>query len=206
MTEVRDHPIPADEVRARIEDIIERSSYETTPSMLDKLLEWILDHLGFAEGAATAIEWVLGVLAIALVVLLLWLVVRLIRNVRRQTQDDRSGTERVGPSARERATLLRREARAARRDGDLRLALRLMLFALVVGLGARGNLRYRDAWTNRELLERGRPSKATHELLFPLVREFEAKDFGREPTSEEDLDRLDELCATHLGTLRGEEA
>ena len=87
--------------------------------------------------------------------------------------------------------------------GDSRLALRKLIFALVLGLGVRGDLRYRDSWTIRELLRRGRPSEEAQAVLVPLVSELEAKEFGRAETTEEDLDRLEALCDRHLGLAPG---
>ena len=193
--------IPPEVVRARIDDILERSEFETTPSMLEQFFTWLWDTLDLPSGGGAIVEPLLWTLVAVLMALLLWLVVRLIsENARREARAAGAATM-GGPTPRARALALRREGRAARAAGDLRLALRLQFFALVVGLGARGNLRYRDAWTNRELLDRGEPSPALRRLLSPLVAEFEAKDFGSEPTLPEDVDRVEALCDEHLGVL-----
>ena len=76
----------------------------------------------------------------------------------------------------------------------------LLAFALVVGLGRRGNLEYRDAWTNRELLARGRPSTEVATLLSPLVDELDRKMFGRDETTAADVERLETLCSRWLGS------
>jgi hypothetical protein len=89
-------------------------------------------------------------------------------------------------------------ARTAREEGDLVLALRLTFFALVIGLGRRGDLEYRDSWTNRELLARGHPSADVAARLGPLVDELDFKMFGDGLTTESDLERLDELCRRWL--------
>ena len=91
------------------------------------------------------------------------------------------------------------EARAARARGDLPLALRLFFFALVVGLGRVGDLEYHDAWTNRELLQRGSPSPQVARSLEGVVRELDLKGFGRVPTVAGDVDRLEALCSRLLG-------
>jgi hypothetical protein len=95
------------------------------------------------------------------------------------------------------AELLRRasEAEAA---GDLVLALRLSFFAAVVGLGEAGALEYRDAWTNRELFERGRPSRAVRERLVPLVEELDRKSFGGAAVAVEDVRAMQRLGAALL--------
>lgn len=91
-----------------------------------------------------------------------------------------------------------REARAKRAFAD---ALRFYAWALVVGLSERGDLEYRDAWTNRELVERGRPRPEALRVLAPLVPELDAKSFGHEPALEADVERLERLCREHLGGL-----
>ena len=112
----------------------------------------------------------------------------------------------AGLGLEERLRRLRAEAAAARAAGDLRLALRTNLFALVLGLGRTGDLVYRDAWTNRELLARGKPSKAVRALLEPLVRELEPKEFGSGDVLPSDVDRLEALVEEHLDLRRGSPA
>jgi hypothetical protein len=195
-------PIPAGEVRRALEDVLDAPRSRDEPTLLEELLEW-LDELASESGVSdTAVEitlWIVVGLVVVLLVLLLGQALSAALRAERRPRDA-ADLDR-GPSARERAARLRREALAAREAGDRRLALRLGFFALVVGLGARGNLRYRDAWTNRELLHRGRPGRAELLLLSPLVDDLEAKDFGREPVTDEDLDRLETLCTKHLGRL-----
>ena len=89
---------------------------------------------------------------------------------------------------------LRREARAAEGAGDWIRALRLYFFATVVGLGERGDLDYRDAWTNRELFERGQPSPETRERLGPLVSELDRHSFGGRPTDAARVRVFSETC------------
>lgn len=99
----------------------------------------------------------------------------------------------------ERVRDLCREAAAARAAGDRRLALRLYFFALVVGLGARGDLDYDDAWTNRELVERGEPTPELRAWLAPLVGELDELVFGPRAPAAGDVDRVAELVRAHLG-------
>jgi hypothetical protein len=98
-----------------------------------------------------------------------------------------------------RVARLRAEARAADARGEHVLALRLEFTALVCGLGERGDLEYRDAFTNRELLERGRPGREAEALLRPLVPELDAKSFGGEPASHADFLALSALCDRLVG-------
>jgi hypothetical protein len=110
----------------------------------------------------------------------------------------------VAPEARI-AELLAR-ARAARGSGDLRLALRLYLLALLHAFGGSGDLEYRPTWTHRELLRRGRPSPAARALLEDLIRELEAKEFGRASIDGGDLDRLEALLERRREVLAGASA
>jgi len=96
---------------------------------------------------------------------------------------------------------LRREARAAAARGDRLGALRLLFRALVLGLSERGELEYRDAWTNRELLERGSPRRDVAPLLAGLVPRLDAQSFGREPAEPADVEHLASLCDRLLGRM-----
>ena len=82
------------------------------------------------------------------------------------------------------------------------IVLRFLVLALVLGLGSRGDLEFRDAWTYRELLARGRPSPEANGVLGPLVEELEAKEFGHASIALDDLDRLEGLCRRYLGALQ----
>jgi uncharacterized membrane protein len=163
---------------------------------LGNVLEWLKNALGLGHGVfGSAFSWlVLAAIVIALVVL----AVRVLPFVRR----DRSSATDAGDAsdARERRVAeLRRRAGEAEAGGDHAQALRLYFWALVVGLGERGALEYRDAWTNRELLERGAPRAEVERVLRPLVPELDRKTFGRVPADADDVRRLSELCDEMLG-------
>ncbi len=200
-------------VEERIEQILARPQFDFAndegPSLLQRFVEWFVETLGdlfdFDPGvdpsAAADVLWnVLLALAVLALVLLIarWVWLRWHAAAAR-----RAAAEAPAADVRRRVAELRAEAARARAAGDLRLALRLLLFALVVGLGERGDLRYREAWTNRELLERGRPRPAVDALLRPLVVELEAKEFGNEPTVSADVERLETLCARWLDGAPG---
>ncbi|MEM7309897.1 MAG: hypothetical protein AAF682_24695 [Planctomycetota bacterium] len=192
-------PVPADEVREALDRVLSRRDFDSEPSMLSRLLDWMFEHLlpDLGPGTGAVLEQVLLALGgIALLVLLVLLVRLLVlrARLRRRGAEDPART-----LVRTRVSELRSLAAAARRDGDDALALRYLLFALVVGLGQRGDLRYRDSWTNRELMERGEPSKDVRALLSPLIAELEAKEFGREPVLPADVERLEALCERWLG-------
>jgi hypothetical protein len=199
-------PVPADRIAAQIDDVLRSGEFSDEKTLLEELFDWLGQRFHW-QGAGDTVQVLMWVFAGAVVLLTLWLLVRAVRmRLAEQRLQRAVAAAAAGPDARERVRDLRRRALEARRSGDLRLALRLSFFALVVGLGERGDLRYREAWTYRELLRRGRPSRPARELLEPLVAELEAKEFGRAPASEQDLDRLETLCDRHLGPLPSERA
>ncbi|MEW6074481.1 MAG: hypothetical protein AB1726_18035 [Planctomycetota bacterium] len=197
--------IPADVVRARIDEILAGERAGAGPTVLERFGEWMSETFALPAVSEEALRLLLWILAGLVLVLAVLLAARLVAPARRAARGDRGGEREPGPAAKARARALRREARQARAAGDLRTALRLSLFALVVGLGDRGDLAYRDAWTYRELLARGAPSGPARALLAPLVAELEAKGYGRVPATAADVDRLEALCTAHLGPLGEEE-
>lgn len=105
--------------------------------------------------------------------------------------------ERVAPAAASvtsRVAELRALAREAAARGDWIEALRLEFFALVVGLGERGDLEYRDAWTNRELLDRGEPRPEVSRALSPMVGRLDEHSFGRRPSGPDEVREFQLVC------------
>jgi hypothetical protein len=195
----------AEEVRAAVDEVYARPEFSDDSSWFSELLEWLQGLFGEGSGeAAVDLGWVvLWLLVVILAGLAGWAFVRLGGRLPDGPARRGSATSRVS----RRVSELLGRARKAREQGDLVLALRLTFFALVVGLGRRGDLEYRDAWTNRELLARGHPSADVSARLGPLVDELDLKMFGEEETTEGDLERLDELCRRWLApsTVGGEE-
>ena len=188
-------------IEAEMERVFERPEFDDTPSMLDRLFDWIAGLLDVDIGSGVATDFLLIVLAALFLVVAILVGVHLTHALRAA----RSGADgaQVDPVARARARAreLRAEARAAYAGGDRRSAVRFSFWALVVGLGARGELEFRDAWTNRELVRRGRPPQELGRLLESLVEEYEAKDFGLEPTTDADVERMFAVCEELLGPL-----
>ena len=193
-------PVAAASVRAKIDEVLARPEFHPYENPLSawfsKLWTKILDALKglFGVGDETAGNLLLAVVVAVLVALVVFLVISLAR--RRRVAATESAALAADPAAQRalRVEELRRRAREAEDAGDLVLALRLYFTALVVALGERGDLDYRDAWTNRELLERGEPRPEVEALLCPLVPGLDAKSFGHEPAEPEDVARMARLC------------
>ncbi|MFN0007347.1 MAG: DUF4129 domain-containing protein [Planctomycetota bacterium] len=205
------HPVSTREaVRSRIEEILAREEFgeqrswigEQWAKLLDTLGDWIRDLFGIADPATSAII-VKVLLWLTAAVILAAIVFRIVRWAR--NREKAPAAREKGPREDLRAAsvaALRREARAAADRGDPVAALRLLFRALVLGLSERGELEYRDAWTNRELLERGSPPRDVAPILAGLVPRLDAQSFGREPAGPEDVERLSSLCDRLLGRLQ----
>lgn len=195
----------AEAIRSTVEEVLARPEFHPAPPAepswitraLERLFDWLEDLFGFGEAAGgRALVYLLyGVIGL----LLLWLLFLFVR----RAIAARSGPAPADPARvrAERVKDLLERARAARARGELAEALRLTFWALVVGLSERGDLEYRDAWTNRELVERGKPRPEVARVLVPLVPELDAKSFGHAPVFAADVDRLEGLCREHLGGL-----
>jgi cytosine/adenosine deaminase-related metal-dependent hydrolase len=190
------HPAAADEIRRIVHEILARKEFAAEEdSWFVRLLKALDEqlHLGFgAAGMARAVFWVM---AIALGAVVAWIALReVLLRVQAAGLARSAGRSGAAADLSRRVEELLEAARSARARGELVLALRLSFFALVVGLGRRGDLEYRDAWTNRELLERGAPRAEVAALLAPLVEVLDRKGFGLEPAREADVDDLEALC------------
>ena len=193
---------PREEVRATIEEVLARPEFHPDePSWLDKLLTRFFESIGVEsiESLSTLVLWVLGAVGVLLLAWIAWNLVRSMGGVPRSAARGADPVASPAERVRERVRELLDLAAEARAAGDLTRALRLHFFALVVGLGKRGDLEYRDAWTNRELLERGEPNASLRGVLEPWVEELDRKGFGLEPTRSEDVDRLERVCVEWLG-------
>ena len=193
-------------VRAAIDEVLARAEFRPPSKgplewLGEKILELIgaLGRLFGIEGLSVApVLWILRGLAVIAILALAVLVVR--RVLARRAARGSAASSALDPEAarRRRVDELRAEARRARESGDRVRALRLYFFALVIGLSERGDLEYRDAWTNRELFERGAPRTDAARELAALVPDLDRKSFGGEPAAEEDVERLAALCARWL--------
>jgi len=185
------------QVRATIDRILAAKEFRPKGGLgawiaeqFEKLARWISELFGLrGEGSAHAILVTFLILAAAL---LGWAVARSL--ARRRPVVDRFAPASTSDRRAETVAALRAQAREAAARGDHLAALRLAFRALVVGLSERGELAYRDSWTNRELLDRGAPRHEVLPLLAALVPRLDAQSFGREPATPEDFVRIDALC------------
>ncbi|MCY2960247.1 MAG: hypothetical protein NTY35_08775 [Planctomycetota bacterium] len=195
-------------VRTAIDEILGTSEFHRGETVFDTIKNWIVEFLSdllpdgalspaTLAGLAAAVAWIL---LIALVVIVVTAAVKSLRANR--VAETRVAVPDPEVDRARRIAELRSRAREANARGDHVLALRLEFSALVVGLGERGDLEYRDAFTNRELLERGRPGRKAEAVLRPLVPELDRKSFGGEPATRADFERLNALCDALLQGAR----
>lgn len=183
-------------VRAALEHVLAREGLPERPPEPGVLERWLHDLFsGIEVGDAVSA----AVLLTPLVVVVAWLSWRLASALLAQRAHPPSDAQGAGaePRRRQVAALLQR-ARRAEDGGELTAALRAYLFALVVGLGERGDLEFRPGWTNRELLARGRPRGDVRARLAALFDELDPKTFGRAPVEVEDVRRVAALCERWL--------
>ena len=175
------------EVHAALERVLHAEGIPQPEPQPSALVRWLSEHLG---GLASAP--LLAVLkTVALVLLGLVLLVWISRLVSRRRVRARGSAGALAlDSRRARAAALRAAAVRSHASGELALALRQQLTALVVGLGEHGQLDYRPAWTLRELVARGRPPLALAGALEQLIDEVEPLCFARVEVREADYQRV----------------
>lgn len=192
------------EVEETLREVLSRPGFgkrvqSTEESLVERFFEWLGDLFsdGDAEevvsGALGASEVLLWVVVAAGSAFLLWHLFLIGRPGFKRWQARQKELLEEGLVER-RVEALRRLAREAEEAADWTRALRLHFFAAVVGLGERGDLDYRDAWTNRELLERGDPSAQVRGTLSPLMQELDERSFGLRPTEAVDVRRFSSIC------------
>jgi hypothetical protein len=199
--------VPRAEIRAKIDDILARSEFGAHESPLSRAVRRFFRKLfhsldgvfGTDVSAANIMLGLVGIVIIVAIGIVTWHVVRT-SSWERDGHTPKSPREKPEPTRQERVADLRARANAARSAGQNLLALRLYFTALVVGLGEAGDLEYRDAWTNRELLERGRPKPAVETALAPLLEDLDRKSFGGALATASDVDAMAQLVDRLLVT------
>lgn len=190
---------PPGDVQVRLEEILGRAEFREErdfgAEFLGGFFEWLGELFeidGAAEASQVGAKVLLVIAGVFAVIGLVWLIWNLAGGIRARTRA-------VDPvelpiHIAQRVAELRAEARTAESAGDWTLALRLYFFALVVGLGEKGELAYRDAWTNRELLERGDATTRVLDLLSPLISRLDEHSFGLRPTDQAEVQRFAGVC------------
>jgi len=198
-------PAGEQEVKDALERVMGRAGFVPEEQgwfgrTLENFVKWLNEVFDIRPGVvgdlfATLLYVLLGLL----IAWLVWLVVRSIVDARRARARALAALPPPPETLAARLARLLAEARAAESAGDHLRALRLYFWALVVGLSQRGELAYRDAWTAREMLARGRAGADVRARLEPLVREIDGKSFGNEPCNAQDSARLAAVCREFLG-------
>lgn len=174
------------EIEAAVEEVLRDPRFQRGESLFARwwreIVEWLEGLFGAApEGTGEFVGTLAYVgLIVAVVVavgLLVWMMIRL--------RDGGDGPpvlttpqQALAAKVLLRVEELRARAREAELRGELLTAMRLYFFALVVGLGEQGDLEYREAWTNRELFVRGKPTPDVAATLQPVLGELDEKSFG----------------------------
>lgn len=202
--------LPGAQVRETVEEVLSAPAYRDSDGnpilrAIEEFFGWIfglLDGFGLEtpEGTLEAGVRLLWIVIFLVVVVFFGRV--LILHLRARAEQSSVDRASAADELASRVASLREEAREAHAAGDYTLALRLYFFALVIGLGQRGELEYNRAWTNRELLERGEPQPEIAQLLGPLVAELDAHSFGHVPTGAPQVRRFADLCERLLGGQR----
>lgn len=185
----------ADEVAAALARAFEHPLLRPEePDPFERLLQSFFEALSGLD-VDPAVGWaLLWISALSLIVLLVWGLARLRGTFARRVAAS-AAADPAAQAARLQARLAELEARArvARAVGDWSLALRLSFFALLIALSRRGDLELREAWTHREMLERGSPSARARAALEPWLPELDRKLFGAHGATAADLAWFDGL-------------
>jgi hypothetical protein len=187
-------------IREALRVVLEREGIRAgqRTSLLERFFEWLGIRPGAFESALFWLWVVLGGIGLGIFVHLALRALAGVPAWRRWTRARIGAGDPALEARRRRVEELREHARTAEAGGDLALALRLELFAIVVALGESGELEFRPAWTNRELCARGKPAPALAERLIAVLDEIDPKTWGAETARPADLARLRAL-ATELG-------
>ncbi|MFT7669401.1 MAG: hypothetical protein ACI8X5_002101 [Planctomycetota bacterium] len=185
-----------------LSEILKGEEFDQSENFLGELLAdffaWI-GELGFDVAAEDAAAWGKGLWILIAVAAGAWLTWFWLSVLKSRSAQPAKAPLQLSDDVAQRVKELQDQAREAQVAGDLTRALRLYFFALVVGLGERGELDYNDAWTNRELLERGEPQASIVKLLRPMVRELDEHSFGMRLADPEDVQRFAGACEELLG-------
>ncbi|HEV2785879.1 MAG TPA: DUF4129 domain-containing protein, partial [Solirubrobacteraceae bacterium] len=189
------------------ERVLARPEYEQPgPSLLERAVDWVLDRLpdignrrlsgpdvdpggGFVT---SAFGWLI---AIALVALIAWLLVRAFRGYERSAGDDGDAAEGDDEPARP-AQAWHAEADAHEREGRWREAVRCRYRAVVAELAGRGLVQEVPGRTAGDYeLEIVRRAPGAGSAFSEVTRLFQAAWYGGRPTGADDARRARALAA-----------
>ncbi|MCU0492301.1 MAG: DUF4129 domain-containing protein [Chloroflexaceae bacterium] len=177
-------PSAPDDAEQRLRDLLSRPPFseEQDSSLLGQILDWLwaflerlLSPFGqVGEGPRAAFGWLIGVLAVLLVlgVLLYWLFSM------RRTLAREARSEEHDPEAGLTSQTAMQQAGSVAEGGDYRTAVRFLYLSALLWLDEKGLLRYDRALTNREYLERLRDNAGLRAQLLPIVETFDQVWYG----------------------------
>ena len=197
-------------VRENLRNILDNGEFQTAPpadtslwvkaiqwihEQWDKFWEWFRHLFRFTEGVAGAslgLQWVfiavfiVGVGALAFYLIRSYLQNRPARQAKSRAAFDFDDTEEE--LSREPNDWLE-EAERCRAAGDFRRAYRAVFAAILLLFDQAGIILFQKSRSNGEYLRllRGAERKALHDMLFPLVLEFDLRWYGEKPTDTEDV-------------------
>ena len=193
-------------VRDTVERVLDRPEYEQPgPSLLERGVQWVLDRLpepgnGRLTGpevdagggfVTSAFGWLI---AIALVALIAWLLVRAFRGYERTSDgdsDDAEGDEPARP-----AQAWPADADAHEREGRWREAVRCRYRAVVAELAGRGLVQEVPGRTAGDYeLEVVRRAPGAGRAFSEVTRLFQAAWYGGRPTGADEAQRARALAA-----------
>lgn len=177
---------------------------------LGALMDWLLDLLpgrsATASGVTPGLRWIVVSVVMAIVLLVLYLAVKVLRGSRRgekvvQTSSPLDSKRDDDPLSRG-ATEWERHARGLAAAGKLREAIRAWYHAVLVTCYAAGILHFRKGRTNWEYVASLPPDTRWRPDLIELTRRFEKEWYGADQSTAEALEECAERSATILDALR----
>ena len=199
-----------EEIRHAAEQVFVRGEFRRNRTIVERILAWIRDHLPHSSGPTPAAggssglaQLVLYLLGFAVVVLLVWIVVRVVRTrVRRSVVEDEVDPE---PHIDEERTTAewRSDAEVAESEGRWKDAIRFRYRELVAGLVEVGAVEPVAGRTTGELrADVARSSPAVAEAFSDASLLFEMPWYADRPTGPAENARLRELAGVVRGGAR----
>jgi hypothetical protein len=175
-------------------------------SVVDWLFDLFPDGPATPSGMTPGLRWIVTAVVIAIVLLVLYLAIKVLRGSRRATDVVESATpidsKRDDDPLSRGATEWERHARDLAAAGKLREAIRAWYHAVLVTCYAAGILHFRKGRTNWEYVASLSPDIEWRPELIALTRQFEKEWYGAEQSTEDALQQCAERSAGILDALR----